>query len=149
MSNPSRTNPQTDKPVNGYTSLVKTIGRVARFFPEGSDSGDWTSSKDYIYPNLSWIFLEMERIRGEVYTETMLSDSLRTTTNVLGKYHPDNWDSLSPVKQVECLLAWAILELDRPVTKEEFDAIWMGLRINLPPKLQNAYQKRQSSWAVV
>jgi len=73
----------------------------------------------------------MEALRGEVFTEKNLADMLSTTNATLAKYQREHWNLLSAAKQAEARLAWQILENGQPLTKAQFDAMWLGISANL------------------
>lgn len=135
--NPSRQNPQTAKPNNEYTSLIKTLGLNARFYPDGVDKGRQHAMR--VVQNLvPWHSEEMRDLRGEIFDSKMLGNMLSTKS--LHKYNKENWEELSLGKQAECRLAWAILGNGRPLTKTEFDAMWLGMSVNLRG-LKRTYKK--------
>jgi hypothetical protein len=82
-------------------------------------------------------------MRGEPWSDRALTNLLATKNSTLVKYSPGNWDQLSKPKQAEARIAWKILENGKPLSKEEFDAMWIGVSANLRG-VKRAYRKRVS-----
>ena len=141
--NSSRESPQTNKANNRYTSLAKTTGRVARFFPSG-DRGNWDFGKSILRSDLPWFLSEMETLRGEKFTDKRLSAFLSSENETIRKYAPENWSELSKPKQAESRLAWKILELiqgGETLSRRDIDILWAGMSANLRG-VKRAYRAR-------
>ena len=139
MPNPSRVAPQTDKVNNVFTSLIKTLGLCARYFPDGKDKGIPHAART-IERLVPWHPEEMETLRGEPFGG-------RSLVNLLSSMSREKYASreaqatLSLAKQAECRLAEAILLRDEPLTREEFRAMFLGVYPNLRG-LKKAYEKK-------
>lgn len=137
--NPSRTSPQTDKENTPFTSLIKTLGLRARFYPDGVDHGI-PYAVALVEKLVPWHPEEMTRLRGETFTRRDLTNLIATTS--LSKYaNRESQKELSKPKQAECRVADIILEGDEPLTQRELQILLRGLKPNLDG-LKEAYKKK-------